>query len=133
MAAERLRAAADPFPELPPLSSVGSNQWFYGVLRRFGWEGGGLRTLWSRAGGSVDGPPPASVALSGSGPPAAGLGVVGSYCLDLSARTFYGPKAASGWPTTAARFGGPKAEPGSPGIPGTPASARSVPRKGRRA
>ena len=65
-------------------------------------------TTWVKVGGGTGpagpqgppGTPGASSFVSGTGPPAAGIGADGSVYLDLSTTQFWGPKTAGVWPSS---------------------------------
>ncbi|MBD1420271.1 collagen-like domain-containing protein [Sphingobacterium chuzhouense] len=85
-----------------------SNSNFYGPKTAEGW---GTPT-------SLRGPTGAAGAkiLSGTTVPAANVGAVGDFYLRTSNAALYGPKAASGWPTTFVNLRGPKGSAGTANV-----------------
>lgn len=66
---------------------------------------------------------PGKSTLNGSGAPGTGTGSVGDFYIDVTAKTLYGPKTATGWgaPTSLIGPAGATGATGAQGNPGTPA------------
>jgi hypothetical protein len=66
---------------------------------------------------------PGKTVLNGSGVPAAALGAVGDFYIDVTAKTIYGPKTGGGWGAATSLIGptGAQGIQGIQGNPGTPA------------
>jgi hypothetical protein len=95
----------------------------YGPKTANGW---GTPTLLRGAQGPQGPAGPAGVAgsqiYSGTGAPAANLGIIGDYYIDKSTVNFYGPKTANGWGTPIALGGGSGSQ-GPAGPQGPPGAA----------
>jgi hypothetical protein len=77
-------------------------------------------TNWG-AGAALVGPQglPGKSVLNGAGVPAAALGTVGDFYIDVTARAMYGPKTAAGWGAATSLIG-PTGATGGQGIQGIP-------------
>ncbi len=83
-------------------------------------------TNWG-AGAALVGPQglPGKTVLNGAGVPAAALGTVGDFYIDVSAKAIYGPKTAAGW-GAATLLTGPTGAQGVQGIQGNPGTPAQV-------
>jgi hypothetical protein len=81
-------------------------------------------TNWG-AGAALVGPQgiPGKTVLNGAGAPAAALGTVGDFYIDVTAKAIYGPKTVAGWGAATSLIGptGAQGIQGIQGNPGTPA------------
>jgi hypothetical protein len=107
-----------------PSTSIGKvGDFFVDTVGKVLW-GPKNSTNWG-AGMALVGPQgiPGKTVLSGAGAPAAALGTVGDFYIDVTARAIYGPKTAAGWGAATSLVGptgatGPQGPQGIQGIQG---------------
>lgn len=90
----------------------------------------GVQVFYSLKAGNLNKPPASDAAYwapigtngntlrSGAGAPPATLGAIGDFYIDTTAKTFRGPKTASGWPVITTSLTGPQGPKGSTGAQG---------------
>jgi hypothetical protein len=105
-----------------PSTSIGKvGDFFIDTVGKVLW-GPKNATNWG-AGAALVGPQglPGKTVLNGAGAPAAALGTVGDFYIDVTAKAIYGPKTAAGWGAATSLIGptGPQGPQGIQGIPGT--------------
>lgn len=106
------------------LQTTGSSVTLFGPKADGAWPGTGTSLVGPEgpAGQPGTGGTDGATILAGAGQPQAIDGVAGDFYFDIASATLYGPRTASGWPTSGIALAGPKGDQGDQGDPGQPGS-----------